>query len=179
MTISFCAIGYRWCFTGFMLTLFVAGCASTKNTASPNAKRGFGMEQLLRLPVDKGHAGVDEIVRELQALYGVSPDTQLSPLGNAKASINLEDGTVIDQALTDAPERDEIAIKVADKPCFPVERAAALVGAKKMYEDLGDGIGYVGHIDYSFNNADVRINLVAVNPGQHCLSTVWIYKESL
>ncbi|MGO4776639.1 hypothetical protein AB4084_14225 [Lysobacter sp. 2RAB21] len=126
---------------------------------------------------------MDEVVHAIQALYGVDTDTQLPPSNNVKSPITLADGTVLAQALTDprlrTPKWNELAIEIADKPCFPIENAAALIGAKKMAESVGDGVGHAGSVEYSFNNRDVRIDLAAPYRAPHCLRTVWMYKNAV
>ncbi|MBT2745769.1 MULTISPECIES: hypothetical protein [unclassified Lysobacter] len=108
-------------------------------------------------------------------------DTQLPPPGNVKSSMRLADGIVLARALTDHRLRtlkwNELAIEITDKPCFPIEPAAALTGAKEMAESVADSGGYAGSVEYSFNNRDVRIDLTASYAGPHCLRTVWIYKN--
>lgn len=142
MTTSLRVAAQRWGYSCLVLALLIAGCASTREDAVPAEKPGLGMEQLLRLPVENGHEGVDEVVHALQALYGVGPDTQLPPSNSFKTPVTLADGIVLAQTLTDTrlsmPKWSELAIEVTDKPCFPVERAAALIGAKKMDEHLGN-----------------------------------------
>jgi hypothetical protein len=183
MTTSLKIGANRWSYLCLFLFLPIAGCASDPQAGAPVARPGLGIEQVLRLPVTKGHAGVDEVVHAIQALYGVDTATQLPPSNNVKSPITLADGTVLVQALTDprlrTPKWNELAIEVTEKPCFPIENAAALIGAKKMAESAGDGVGHAGSIEYSFNNSGVRIDLTASHPGPHCLRTVWMYKNAV
>lgn len=181
MTTSLRVAAQRWNYCCLMFVLFIAGCASIREVDVSVAKPSLGMEQLLRLPVTKGHEGVNQVIHALQAVYGVGAAENLSMLGNTGSVVSLADGFIVSKAFTDIREPGigwrQVAFEVADKPCFAIERAAALIGAKKMDEYLGDGVGYVGHTEYLFDNHEINIRLTAIHPGPHCLGAVWIHKK--
>ena len=183
MTTSLRVAAQSRIYSYLVFALLIAGCVSSPERASRAAKPEFGVEQLLRLPVTKGQAGVDEVVHILQRLYGVSEDTQLSPQTNTKTPLMLADGVVLSKVFVDKGPTGWLSVNmgvnldVANPSCLTVENAAALIGAKKTNEYKGDGVGYAGHTEYSFDNRNIRINLVAIHPGPHCLGAVWIYKK--
>lgn len=165
------------------LALLIASCASNQEHITPAAKSEFGMKQLLRLPATKGRTGVDEVIHTLQKLYGVSLDTELAPDTNTKAPLTLTDGAILSMVFVETGPDGWVSVNmgvnldIEARSCLTVEQAAALIGAKKMDEYLGDGVGYAGHTEYVFEDRDVNIRLVAQHPGPHCLGAVWIYKK--
>lgn len=183
MTTSLRVSARRWGSSCLVLALLIAGCASSPEHFTPTAKSEFGIEQLLRLPVTKGGAGVDEVIHTLQKLYGVGQDTQLAPDTNTKTPLTLTDGAILSQVFVDKEPAGWVSVNmgvnldVDAQSCFTVEQAAALIGAKKMNEYLGDGVGHAGYTEYTFDNRDIYINLGAPHPGPHCLGAVWIYKK--
>lgn len=155
------------------LAVVPMGCTSADTRNVPPQGHNLGMEQLLRLPIERGWDGVDEIVLAMQTLYEVSPSTELSPRTNTAAPVKLVDRTVVSQALT---TEDGMIMVVADEPCFTVERAVALTGALKVYEGPGDDIRS-GLVAYIFDNHIVRIEIDAYDPGRTCVDKLSIYKQ--
>ncbi|MGO1073345.1 hypothetical protein [Lysobacter sp. CA199] len=169
----------RLIFLGFLL--LVASCASTKKATVSVDEAHPEIERLLLLPVQKGQAGVDEVVRNLQRRYGAGYATGLSTRTNAGKPITLEDGAVIAQALTGtrtlAPAWDEVAFDLEAHPCVRIERALALTGATKAGETTGSDT-VRANVTYQFQNSDVRIDITAYAPNPQCVGTVWIYKAA-
>lgn len=176
-------IAYKLGGCGVMATVLLAACVSGSRIHTVQTGSGLGMEQLLRLPATRGHAGVDEVVDALQRLYGVDKAIPLSPRINTSATITLADGAKISQVFVSGGPTDWESINLgvnldrAAATCLTVERAASLIGAIKTDQSVGDGIGQNGRVRYAFNSREVRIDLVAPHPGPHCLGAVWIYKK--
>jgi len=183
MTTSLRVTARRLGYSCLLFVLPIAGCASSPEIVAPAAKSGLGIEQLLTLPITEGQAGVDEVVHILQKLYGVSQEAELSPYTNTKTPIRLSDGAAISKVLASKGAvgwesvNMGVNLDVDTQSCFTVEQAAAVIGAKKTNEYMGDGVGYAGHVEYSFDNREVHIDLVALHPGPHCLGAIWIYKK--
>lgn len=171
------AYSLRLTCVGFLL--LAASCASTKKTTIPVDKSQPEIEQLLLLPIRQGHAGVDQVVRNLQRHYGVDDATALSARTNASKAITLEDGIVIRQAFTGTrthtPDWDEVAFDLEAKPCLKIERASILTGATKVDESRGSDTVSASVI-YQFRNNAVRMDITAYAPNTQCVGTVWIYK---
>lgn len=184
MAMSLSVLAQKFGRFGLVLVLATAGCASNPAHTLPAVKPQFGMEEILRSPVDKGRLGVDEIINALQTLYGVSRDAQLNPYDNTATPLTLSDGVTISKVFIDKGPNGWTSVNMgvnldsADSSCLTVENAAALIGAKRASEYLGDGVGYEGHLEYSFDSPEISIQLVALHPGPHCLGAVWIYKKS-
>ncbi|QWF15108.1 hypothetical protein [Lysobacter capsici] len=142
-------------------------------------QQGSATEQLLQLPIQLGHAGVNQVVRDLQRHYGVDAATGLSALTNAGQPITLEDGTVITRALTGtrthAPDWDEVAFDLKAQPCVRIERALALTGARKVGESAGSDT-VLASVAYQFRNNHIRMDIMTYAPNLGCVGTVWIYK---
>jgi hypothetical protein len=159
--------------------LLVTSCASTGEIKIPIEKYEQATEKLLLLPIQQGHAGVDQVVRHLQRHYGVDAATRLSTLTNAGQPIALEDGTVITQALTGtrthAPDWDEVAFDLKARPCLRIERALALTGATRMGESAGSDTVLAG-VTYRFQNSHIRMDITTYALNPQCVGTVWIYK---
>lgn len=158
-------------FTGLTFIVLAAGCASADSTA-PAAEEKIGLERLLRLPIDEGHAGVDEIIRIVHALYGVPTETELSLLANSAAPIALTDGTLISR-VTASTNGSSISMAVAGKPCFSVERAVVLTSAQKMSDGPHGDAGYDA---YSFKNKESSIYFSADEPDRACVGSISISK---
>ncbi|MEH6417076.1 hypothetical protein [Pseudomonas sp. CGJS7] len=159
------------------LAVFFVGCTHHQEKLDGAE---LDIQRLIRVPAERGRAGVDQITSSLQRLYDVEPGTQLSPLSNTHQPVTLADGTVIAQTLTDVnathdPTRD-VRVDLANRPCVPIERAAAWIGAKRLFATAGDE-KVTGHVDYLFENSAVRIDLVGDFPGPECLRVVTIYKQ--
>lgn len=173
MISSFRVATHMTCIACLGLALVSFGCTNTGTKSTPPLERNFGMEQLLRLPIENGREGVDEIVLAMRGLYKVNSGTELSPLTNTPGHTKLADGIVVSQALT---TEEGIVMVVADKPCFTIERAVALTGATKAYEGPGDDIRS-GLVAYILDNHEVRIEIDAYDPGRNCMDKLSIYKQ--
>ena len=160
-------IGNRLRLTGLTFIVLAAGCASNGSIA-PAAKAKVGLERLFRLPIDEGHAGVNEVIQITHALYGVPAETELSLLTNSAGPVALADGTVISR-VTESTSGSSISMAVAEKPCFSVERAVALTGARKMSDGPHGDAGYDA---YSFKNQESSIYFSAGDPGRACVGSI-------
>lgn len=176
------ALGQRACslpLTCLGFLLLAASCASTKKATISVDKNQPEIEQLLLIPIRQGHAGVDQVVRNLQRHYDVDDATALSARTNAGKAITLGDGTIIKQAFTGtrthAPDWDEVAFDLEVKPCLHIERAAILTGATKVDESGGSDTVRAS-VTYQFRNNAVRMDITAYAPNPQCVGTVWIYK---
>lgn len=171
---------YRLPVVGLGLFLLATGCASTEKAKIPD-KDQKPTEQLLLLPIQLGHAGLDQIVRNLQRRYGVDAGTGLSTRTNASHSITLEDGTVVTQALTGmrphSPSWDEIAFDLKAEPCLRIERALALTGATRVGESAGSDL-VSASVTYQLQTDDIRMDITTYAPNPQCVGSVWIYKVS-
>lgn len=90
------ALGQRACslpLTCLGFLLLAASCASTKKATISVDENHPEIEQLLLIPIRQGHAGVDQVVRNLRRHYSVDDATSLSARTNASRSITLGDGS--------------------------------------------------------------------------------------
>lgn len=155
-----------------LLALFLAGCSAHQSRSSAPA---LDTKRLIQLPAQLGAHGTDKIVSALQARYGVSPGTPLSPFVNTKTPLALDDGMIIVQTVTHLDARD-VRLDLAETPCLPIARAAGWIGAKRGLATTGSD-SITGHVDYRFDSAEVRIDLTGEYGGQECLRVVEIYKH--
>ena len=158
-------------FTSLTFIVLMSGCASNGN-AAPAEKERTGLDRLFRLPIDEGHAGVNEAIQIVHALYGVPAEIELSLLTNSAEPVALTDGTVISRA-TASTSGSSISMAVAEKPCFSVERAVALTGARKM---LDGPHGDAGYDAYSFKNQESSIYFSTAGSGRACVGSISISK---
>jgi len=161
--------------TRLTLIVFVAGCVSAKDMSRPSDDPKVGLEQWLRSSVENGHEGVDEIIRTAHVLYNVPLETGLSLLTNTAAPITLADGTVISEVTTNATGSG-IGMTVAKQPCFSVEKAVALTGARKMSDGPHGASSYDAYVSSS---QVVSIDFSAAEPGRNCVSSLYISKTFL
>lgn len=161
-----------------MSTVFFVGC-STQLHKSVAEK--FDTKILIQSPAQLGEKGIDQVVGSLQARYGVASGTSLSPLVNARLPLTLDDGTVIVQTLTDVNATGDatrdVRLDVAAQPCLPIARAATWIDARRLSATPGREI-VSGHVDYRFEDRQVRIDLTGEFGGQECLRVIEIYKQS-
>ena len=84
------------------------------------------------------------------------------------------------QTLTDLyrPEDStgDVSIGLASSPCLPIKQAAAWIGAKRMNATPGHH-KITGHVDYTFENEDVRIDLTGEYSEPECLRVIEIYEQ--
>ncbi|QWF16303.1 hypothetical protein [Lysobacter capsici] len=158
----------------------IAGCTSAPSIGTTPSASSLSIEQLVRLPAENGHAGLDQVVRALQARYGERSNVELSPLTNTATPITLADGTVITQAVTNINGSDDVArdvfLGIAERPCLDAHRIAAMIGAKKGYEVDGDDMT-TGHSSYFFQSAQIDIEMEAQRQGPACVRSIAIYKR--
>jgi hypothetical protein len=160
-----------------ILAVFFVGCSAHERKPETDSLDAKG---LIRRPAQLGAKGISQIVSSLQARYGVAAGTPLSPLVNTKQAITLDDGTVLIQTLTDLNATGDVTrdvrMDVAAQPCLPSARAAAWIGAQRLSAIAGSDI-VSGHVDYRFENAQVRIDLTGEFGGRECLRVIEIYKQ--
>lgn len=154
------------------LAVFLVSC-NTHQIKS--AHDSLDTQSLIRVPAQRGVAGIDVVIAALQARYGVTLGTPLSPLVNSQPPVSLDDGAIIVQTLTN-PEARDVRVDLAAKPCLPVARAAEWIGAKRMLATAGSDI-VTGHVDYRFDSAEVRIDLTGEYGGEECLRVIELYKQ--
>lgn len=170
----------RLAFDCLAFATVVTGCTSAPSIGTTPSASSLSIEQVVRLPAEKGHKGVDQVVQALQARYGQRSDVELSPLTNTATPITLDDGTVITQAVTNINASGDVAkdvfLGIAELPCVDANRIAAVIGAKKGYEVDGDDVT-TGHSSYFFQSAQVDIEMDAQRPGPACVRSIAIYKR--
>ncbi|UZW61479.1 hypothetical protein [Lysobacter enzymogenes] len=161
-----------------MSTVFLVGCSTSPHNS---AVEKFDARILIQSPAQLGGKGIDQVVGSLQSRYGVALGTSLSPLVNARQSITLDDGTVIVQTLTDinavGDAARDVRVDVAARPCLPIARAAAWIHARRLSATPGSEV-ISGHVDYRFEDAQVRIDLTGEFGGKECLRVIEIYRQS-
>ena len=155
-----------------VLAVFLVSCGTHQTKSEALV---FDTKRLIQLPAQFGAHGVNKITSALQARYGVSPGTPLSPFVNTKKPLALDDGMIIVQTVTNLDARD-VRLDLAETPCLPIARAAGWIGAKRGLATTGSH-SITGHVDYRFASAEVRIDLTGEYGGQECLRVVEIYKH--
>ncbi|ALN87806.1 hypothetical protein LC55x_4558 [Lysobacter capsici] len=180
MATKLCITSIRLTFGCLAFATVVAGCASAPSIGTAPSASSLSIEQVVRLPAENGHQGLDQVVRALQARFGQRSDVELSPLTNTRTPITLNDGTVITQVVTNINVSDDVArdvfLGIAERPCVDAHRIAAMIGAKKGYEVDGDDIT-TGHSSYFFQSAQIDIEMDAQRPGPACARSIAIYKR--
>lgn len=156
----------------------VGGACTTANYraerigSSLTIAESMTLERILRQPLAQGPGGLLQVTTDLfkQAGYPKEPGTLAGDIVT-KDGLTLADGYRL-SAIVDYTNAGVLGIAVAQVPCFPLDRAAAITGAQPV---AAVSYPYAEGPNYDTRSAigmGVEVNLGRFAAGEKCLAEI-------
>lgn len=140
--------------------------------APPSSTETMTLERILKQPLAQGDVGLYQVTADLfrEARYTKSPGTMTGDIVTG-GRLALADGYRL-RAVVDYTKAGVLSIAVDEMPCFPLDRVAAITGARPVAAvsyPYSEGPNYDTR---SARNKGVEVNLGRFAAGEKCLTEI-------